>query len=108
MNGAVSCQYFENFVVLGLLKNYTYSCSNVGMTYYRDSNLKEIDILVEINGLVHPMEIIKSAHPDRGEIKKFDVLNKATIETGCGGLICMCEQVVPIDAKNNFIPCNLI
>ena len=25
-----------------------------------------------------------------------------------GGIVCMCEEVIPIDQKNCFIPCNLI
>ncbi len=74
MNGAASGHYFENYVVMELLKNFTYSPSKAQLTYYRDSNAKEIDVFVEENGVI----------------------------------ICMCEQVVPIDEKNCFIPCNLI
>jgi len=108
MNGAASGHYFENFVVIEMLKNFAYSQSKVNMTYYRDSNAKEIDVFVEQNNLVHPLEIKKSANPDTREIKKFNVLDKVSIEQGCGGIICMCEEVTPIDTKNCFIPCNLI
>jgi len=108
MNGAAGGHYFENFVVAEMLKSYAYSQTRANMTYYRDSNAKEIDIVVELNNSIHPLEIKKSANPDNRDIKKFDVLNKASIKRGCGGIICMCGEVVPIDAKNCFIPCNLI
>lgn len=108
MNGAASGQYFENHVVTELLKNYAYSKSRANMSYYRDANAKEIDIFIEKNNLVHPIEIKLSANPNRGEIRKFSVLDKASVERGCGGIICMCEEVIPIDEKNCFIPCNLI
>ncbi len=108
MNGAASGHYFENFVVVELLKNCSYSKSKASLTYYRDSNAKEIDIFVEQDSLIHPLEIKKSANPDTREIRKFDLLDKASVERGPGGIICMCEDVVPIDAKNCFIPCNLI
>ena len=108
MNGAASGHYFENFVVIELLKNFSYSRNKVSMTYYRDSNAKEIDIFVEQNNLIHPLEIKKSANPNSREVKKFDVLEKTSVEQGCGGIICMCEEVIPIDPKNCFIPCNLI
>lgn len=108
MNGAASGHFFENYVVMELLKNYSYSPSKVNMTYFRDSNAKEIDIFIEENNKIHPLEIKKSANPDRREVKKFDVLSKTTLETGEGGIICMCEEPVPIDALNCFIPCNLI
>jgi predicted AAA+ superfamily ATPase len=108
MNGAASGRYFENFVVVEMLKNYSYSENKVNMTYYRDSNAKEIDIFIERNASVHPLEIKKSANPDSREVRKFGVLEKASVELGCGGIICMCEEVIPIDSKNCFIPCNLI
>lgn len=108
MNGAVSGHYFENYVVSELLKNFAYAPSKVNLTYYRDSNAKEIDVLVEENGVLHPLEIKKSANPDRREIKKFALFDNTKLERGSGGIICMCEEVLPIDAQNCFIPCNLI
>jgi len=108
MNGAASGHYFENYVVIEMLKNFAYSQSRANLFYYRDSNAKEIDIFVEHTNMIHPLEIKKSANPDRREIKKFSVLDKASIQQGCGGIICMCEEVIPIDANNCFIPCNLI
>ena len=108
MNGAASGHFFENYVVTELLKSYSYSPSKANMTYFRDSNAKEIDIFIEKNKMIHPIEIKKSANPDRREVKKFDVLSKTTIETGAGGIICMCGEPVPIDPLNCFIPCNLI
>lgn len=108
MNGAASGHYFENHVVIELLKNFAYAPSKVNLTYYRDSNTKEIDLLVEENGVIHPLEIKKSANPDRREVKKYELFDKAKLERGSGGIICMCEEVVPIDSKNCFIPCNLL
>ena len=91
-----------------LLKHFAYSPDKANLTYYRDSNAKEIDVIVEENGFVHPLEIKKSANPDRREIKKYALLDKTKQQRGCGGIICMCEEVIPIDEKNCFIPCNLI
>lgn len=108
MNGAASGHFFENHVVVEMLKNFAYSQSKAAMTYYRDSNAKEIDIFVERNNSVHPLEIKKSANPDSREVKKFTVLDKASVTRGAGGIICMCEEVIPIDNENCFIPCNLI
>ena len=108
MNGAASGHYFENYVVMELLKNFAYSPWKVNMTYYRDSNGKEIDMFVEENGVIHPLEIKKSANPDRRQVKKYELLDKAKLERGNGGIVCMCQEVIPIDDKNCFIPCNLI
>jgi predicted AAA+ superfamily ATPase len=77
MTGAASGHFFENYVITELLKAYAYSGAKVNFTYYRDSNDKEIDLLVEKNNRIHPLEIKKSANPDRREIKKFAVMEKA-------------------------------
>ena len=107
-NGAASGHYYENYVVMELVKNYAYAKSKVNLTYFRDSNAKEIDVFVEENNVIHPLEIKKSAAPDRREIKKYSVIDKASLTRGNGGIICMCQEPIPIDADNCFIPSNLI
>lgn len=108
MNGAASGHYYENYVVMELVKNYAYSKSKVNITYFRDSNAKEIDVFVEENNRIHPLEIKKSAKPDKREVKKFSVIEKTALQQGAGGIICMCEEPFPIDEKNCYIPSNLI
>lgn len=108
MNGAASGHYYENYVVIELLKNYAYSKTRANLSYYRDSNAKEIDVIVELNGFVHPLEIKKSASPDRRESKKFTLFDKTSVPRGNGGIVCMCDKPVPIDEMNTFIPSNLI
>ena len=107
-NGAASGRYFENYVVMELVKNYAYARTKANLTYFRDSNAKEIDVFVEENDVIHPLEIKKSAAPDRREVKKYDVIEKTSLKRGSGGIICMCEEPIPIDANNCFIPSNLI
>ncbi len=108
MNGAASGHYFENYVVTELLKNYAYGKTKANLSYYRDSNAKEIDVFVELNGFIHPLEIKKSASPNRKEVKKYELLDKASIPRSNGGIVCMCDKPMPIDEKNAFIPSNLI
>ena len=108
MSGAASGRYFENYVVMELVRNYAYGKTKANITYYRDSNAKEIDLLIEEGGVIYPLEIKRSANPDRREVKKYDVLDKASLKRGCRGIVCMCEEPIPIDGLNCFIPCNLI
>lgn len=108
MNGAVSGHYYENYVVMELVKNYAYAKAKANITYYRDSNAKEIDVFVEENSEIHPLEIKKSAAPNYREVKKYEVLDKALLKRGTGGIVCMCEEPLPIDEMNCLIPSNLI
>ena len=68
----------------------------------------EVDVFVEENGYIHPLEIKKSANPDKREVRKFDVIEKTTLMKGNGGIVCMMPRPFPIDKKNTFIPSNLI
>lgn len=108
MNGAASGHYYENYVVMELVRAYAYAKAKANLSYYRDSNAKEIDVFIEENDTVHPLEIKKSANPDRRETKKYSVIDKTSLKHGRGGIICMCEQVMPIDSENCFIPSNII
>lgn len=107
-NGAASGHFYENYVVMELVRNYAYARTRANLTYFRDSNAREIDVLIEENDCIHPLEIKKSASPDRKEVKKYDVIEKTSLRRGEGGIICMCEEPCPIDGQNSFIPSNLI
>ena len=107
-DGAASGHFYENYVVMELVKNYAYVRDTALLTFYRDANAKEIDVFVEENGKIHPLEIKKSANPDKKEVKKFSVIEKTTLEKGMGGLVCMFPQPFPIDRENLLIPSNLI
>lgn len=104
MNGAASGHYFENYVVGELLRNTAYGESNVNMTYYRDTNQKEIDVVIEENGVLHPIEIKKATNPERKIVKAFDVLNVSSNELGKGLVICMTDRTFPIDENNYMVP----
>ena len=106
--GAAGGHFYENYVVMELVKNYTYARNSAILSFYRDNKAKEIDVFVEENGRIHPLEIKKSANPEKKEIRKFDVIEKTSLERGTGGIICMYPKPFPIDDKNSLIPGNLI
>jgi len=108
MNGAASGHCYENYVVMELVKTYSYSKTKANLYYYRDSNAKEIDLFIEENDTIYPIEIKKSANPDKRETKKYSVIDKTSLKRGNGGIVCMCEEVIPIDGDNCFIPSNII
>ncbi|MGN1052363.1 MAG: DUF4143 domain-containing protein, partial [Candidatus Scatosoma sp.] len=108
LNGNASGYYFENFVVTELIKDLDYHSINYDLSYFRDSNSKEIDLFLEYGGEIHPLEIKLSATPDRREVKKYSVLDSNSIPRGKGGIICMSPTVLPIDLDNCYIPINLL
>ncbi len=108
LNGRDAGHYFENFVVTELIKDLNYSSVNYDISYFRDSNSKEVDLFLEMNNKIHPLEIKLSSSPKKSEVKKYELLDNNEIPRGNGGIICMTDKVLPIDEKNNFIPINIL
>jgi len=105
-SGAMAGAFFETFVVAEVLKSY-YNAGilDPALYYYRDKDQKEIDIIIEQNGTLYPVEIKKTANPSKEHIKSFSVLNTIKgMKVGNGGVICMYDKCVRIDERNVTIP----
>jgi predicted AAA+ superfamily ATPase len=91
-----------------MLRNSYYGEKKVNLNFYRDTNQKEIDLIMETDGQLHPFEIKRAASPDKKVIKTFSLLEKSGKDIGAGGIICMAAKPFPIDAENSMIPVNLL
>ncbi len=108
MNGAAAGHYYENYVVGEFLRNYAYGMEKANLNFYRDRNQKEIDLVIEKAGMLHLIEIKKSAAPDKSAIRAFSLLRNSERPVGRGGIVCMTDAVFPIDVDNCLIPSNII
>jgi predicted AAA+ superfamily ATPase len=108
MNGAASGHYYENYVIAELLRHYAYGRNKVNLNFYRDSKMKEIDLIIEEAGILHPVEIKKSASPDKSAVKSFSVLKEGERTVGNGAVFCMSDAVLPITETNYIVPSNII
>ena len=105
---AMTGQFFETFVVSEIIKSY-YNCGKrPPVFYYRDTDQKEIDLVLEANNTLFPFEIKKTASPDRNVIQRFNVLRGTKKQIGTGGIICMTDSVYPINKDNYYVPVWLI
>lgn len=75
------------------------------MYFYRDRDMKEIDLLIEENGILHPIEIKKHADPQKKDIEAFDLLEKLPgVKRGPGGVVCLYEKLVSLRGEDKVIP----
>ena len=106
--GAMSGAMFETFVISEILKSY----SNRGIdyrycvSYYRGRDKKrvrkdgveyevesEIDLIIEENGVLYPIEIKQNSAVTADEAGAFTVLDKVEEkQRGMGAIICTCPQ----------------
>ncbi len=118
--GAMSGAIFESYVFSEIYKSYLNAGKEPPVFYYRDKDQKEIDLLIYQNGVLSPIEIKKAASPGKGAIKNFHVLDPVSkgeffggveslkTEIGTGSVICMAGDLLPVDAKNWYVPVWLI
>ncbi|MGC2871912.1 ATP-binding protein [Ihubacter sp. mB4P-1] len=104
MNGAI----LENYVVSEIAKSYLNCGREPFMYYYRDKDAKEIDIVLERDGVLHPIEIKKTANPGTELTKVFSLLDGASVPRGKGAVICMKPNLSAIDRENYIVPVWLI
>ena len=118
--GAMSGAFFESYVFSEIYKSYLNAGKEPPVFYYRDKDKKEIDLLLYQDGVISPVEIKKSASPGKKAVRNFHVLDpindessfknleslKVDIGTGC--VVCLAENMLPVDEKNWFVPSWLI
>jgi hypothetical protein len=118
--GAMAGAFFESYVFSEIYKSWLNAGKVPPVYYYRDKDKKEIDLLILQNGILYPIETKKAASPGTNSVKHFNVLKpleeperfgelaqlKMTI--GTGTVICMTNNLLPIDKKNWYVPSWLI
>ena len=99
-NSAVAGNMFETFIVSEILKSY----SNEGIdyrfcvSYYRGKDKKadgenEIDLIIEENGVLYPVEIKMSGNPKASMASANTVLDKVIEKKrGMGIILCLIDQ----------------
>lgn len=100
MNGAI----LENYAVSEIRKSYLCCGREPFMYYYRDKDAKEIDVVLEHDGILNPIEIKKSSNPDLGLTKTFHLLDRSSVTRGKGAVLCMKPEIGAIDRDNYVVP----
>ena len=113
-NSAMSGEFFETWVVGEIYKSYLNAGQKPPLFFYRDRNKKEIDLIIERNNVVYPIEIKKAAAP-KDAIKNFSVLkpiekdpeedtfgaSHLKTEIGTGAVVCMAGDIRCKHCKKN-------
>jgi len=113
--GAMSGAFFESYVFSEIYKSYLNAGKEPPVYYYRDKEKREIDLLLYENATLYPVEVKKAASPGKAAIRNFKALTpvenpkdseltKLKTKIGTGAVVCMAENVLPVDDKNWYVP----
>ena len=87
-----------------IYKSYLNAGKEPPIYYYRDKDSREIDIVLEHDGVLNPLEIKKSANPGSELVKVFKLLDKSSTPRSKGAVLCMKPELTALDKDNFIVP----
>ena len=103
-SGAMSGALLENYAISEIVKGYQNAGLEPYLYFYRDRDAKEINVILEGDGKLCPLEIKKTATPDKRLTRVFGVIDKFPLQLGTGAVLCMAEQFSAFDSSNLIVP----
>ncbi|WP_418252202.1 DUF4143 domain-containing protein [Gordonibacter urolithinfaciens] len=83
--GAMGGAFMENFIVSEIRKSFLNAVFDAPLYFYRNRGGKEVDLVLECDGGLYPIEIKKTASSNVGMTRPFATLDKSSIPRPPGG-----------------------
>lgn len=106
--GAMSGQIFETYAFGEVYKSFLNAGRRAPLHFFRTNDKKEIDMLLEQDGVLFPIEVKKTASPSKKDARNLNAIDPVTFddvpvelrafkrEVGMGCILCMTEDAFPI------------
>lgn len=108
--GAVAGHVFETFVVSEIIKSYKNAgYTNLPFYFYRDKEKNEIDLIIEKDNTLYPIEIKMAANLNKEMAKAFSKLDQfKDKKVGLGTIICQYDNMIYLEENLVAIPVEYI
>jgi predicted AAA+ superfamily ATPase len=109
MAGAMSGQILETWVYGEIIKSFWHAGEEPAIYFYRDTNQKEIDFVLERNMTLYPMDVKKTTQPGSADMKNFKTLQALCTggsgrKMGTGAVLCLYPEPMPLDKDTVSVP----
>ncbi|MEZ5615821.1 MAG: DUF4143 domain-containing protein, partial [Rhodocyclaceae bacterium] len=102
--GSMSGALIETWLVAEILKGYWHNGLEAPIYFYRDTDQREVDLVIETGDTLHPVEFKKTASPSVGSKRQFSVIEKLGKTMGHGAVLCFVERDVPLSPDVTAVP----
>ena len=93
-SGAMAGAFFETYVVSEIIKSFANNGEDAPMYFYRDKDKIEIDLLIEQNHTLYPVEIKKTATVTSDDAKNFFITSRLkNVQVAQSVIICSANKV---------------
>ena len=96
----------ETYVILEICKSHWYSGSDANFWFFRDADGHEIDLLIEQNGTLYPVEVKRASSVKATDVgRNFRVCRDACNQMmRMGGVVLIADKLGAVDAQTATIP----
>ncbi len=112
---ALDGQFFETYAFGEIYKSFVNAGKQAPLFFFRNNDRKEIDLLLEQDGVIYPIEVKKTASPSNKDERNLNALNplKDDIpeelvafkrEVGMGSILCMTQDAYPLSERSWAFP----
>ncbi len=102
--GAMSGNLLENYVVAEIIKSYWHRGIEAPIWFWRTKEGDEVDLIIEEDGKIFPVEIKMSMRPDKNMLSGIFRLKKICDRVSRASLICLAENQYPFDKDIDIVP----
>lgn len=106
--GAMAGAIFESWVFAEILKSYLHNGKRAPLFHFRNRDGEEIDLLIESDARLHPVEVKKTASPSAVAVRHFSMLDRLGVPRGDGALVCLASEPLPLRKDAWAIPAGMI
>lgn len=102
-SGAMAGALFETWVAAEIHKSRINAGLQTPLHYFRNKDQREVDLLIEADGRLHPVEIKMTANPGRDALAGMRSLHTLGVPLAAGAVVCMVAQPVPLSNEPQVI-----
>lgn len=100
--GAMSGAILETYLFCEILKSYWHNGKQANFYFYRDHDQKEVDLIIEQDNMLYPVEFKKTATPSLSNFKNFSALKNLQKPIAPGAVVCL-SAVDSLLSKEIFV-----
>ena len=109
--GAMSGQFFETYAFGEVYRSFINAGTRPPLYFFRNNDKREIDMLLERDGTLYPIEVKKTASPSIKDTRNLGVLDPVAQDDipeelaafkrdiGCGCIMCMAQDTYPVSDR---------
>jgi predicted AAA+ superfamily ATPase len=102
--GYLTGSILETYAFIQICMSYLHNGKEPNIYFYRDDDQKEVDFLIEQDGMIYPFEVKKTATPSLKDAGNFTVLQKLKKPVGEGAILCLRNSPLPLSETIIALP----